>query len=239
MKKILIFCFCSIFISSCNKPHKSLQKKENNQKNSHKSFVITGKVKNFYTNTVYLNKIDEYTISPVDSSLILNNTFTFKGTVEYPERYALTFKNYPETIVFIIENKDFTMHIDQEHAHDFYVEGSPLNTKLNEYKTASKKLFSKIEDLFPEFQKARLENDVKTLNKIETQIKTIETEFTNFSYQFIENHKNSYLSAMLLRDLLKSSLADTSKIKNNYNLLPENIKKAPDAQKIAAALHIR
>lgn len=236
MKKILIACFYSFIIFSCNSPVSQL-KKETDSKN--KSFVLNGSVKTFLSDKVYLSKIVENKIHPTDSAKIENNNFIFTGTVNYPERFALTFENSSAAIILIIENTNFEIFIDQNQLNEPIIKGSELNTKLDEYKLASKNIFKKIDYLFPKFQKARLENDVKKLAEIEIELKKIETEFTDFSFNFVKTNSDSYVAAMILSDQLKSSTIDTLRISKAYKQLSEAVKKSPDAQMIAEAFNLR
>jgi len=84
-----------------------------------------------------------------------------------------------------------------------------------------------------------LENDVKKLDEVGNELKKIEMEFTDFSFNFVKNNSDSYVSAMVLSDQLKSSTVDTIRISNAYKLLSEKVKKSPDAQLIATALSLR
>ena len=93
-------------------------------------------------NEVYLNKIIENTLYPIDSAVIKNNQFIFKGVVSYPERFSLTFENYSASLVLILENTNFEVEIDPNFIQEPVIKGSPLNSKLNEYKQHSKKIFS-------------------------------------------------------------------------------------------------
>lgn len=231
MQKIIISCFCCLFIFfGCSNPKdKSVVSKNINTN----EFVLEGQLNGYLSNKVYLNKIFDNILHPIDSTLIKNNQFTFRGIVEYPERFALTFENYSSTIVFIVENTPFQIKINTNNIEEAVITGSPLNDLLNEYKLNSKRIFSKIELLFPKFQKARLENDVETLAEIGKQINIIEKEFKNYSYDFINNNTDSYVSAMILSDQLKSSNIDTLKIKETYNLLSDKVKNSPDAQIIS------
>lgn len=237
MKKIiLVFCSFLFIFFSCTSPKKK-SIKENSTTVTNK-FVLNGTITTNVSDKVYLNKILENTLYPVDSTNIIESQFNFKGIVDYPERFALTFNNYATPVVFILENIHFKIELDPNHFQDPTIINSPLNYKLNEYKTHSKNIFKKIDYLFPQFQKARLENDASELAKIGTKMKLIEEEFKEFSFQFIQNNQNSYVSGMILRDQLKSSTADTVKITNAYNLLSANVKKAPDATLVATILKL-
>jgi len=221
---------------SCNNPSSQL-KKESDSKN--KGFVLKGSLKTAISDKVYLSKIVKNGLQPTDSVKIENNNFVFSGVVDYPERFALTFENSSAAVILIIENTNFEIFIDPNQLNEVVIKGSALNAKLDEYKLASKNIFKKIDYLFPKFQKARLENDVKKLDEVGNELKKIETEFTDFSFNFVKTNSDSYVAAMILSDQLKSTTIDTIRIRNAYKLLSKEVKKSPDAQLIATALSLR
>jgi hypothetical protein len=229
MKKLLFF-FISLLVISCNN---SLSTKSKNTPTSvTTNYTLNGFI-NFNASTAYLNKIKNDSLFKIDSSSINNEKFIFKGTIISPERFALTFKNYSAAIIVILEPKDFSVSIKKNLFYDPKIIGSPLNTLLLSYKNTSKGIFKNVDYLYPQFQKARLENDVLKLQEIKQKINTIESGFTNYSYQFIKHHKNSYVAAMLLADHLKSTKIDTFKIKETFNLLPKKIQNSVDGKRVA------
>ncbi|MBE0423724.1 MAG: DUF4369 domain-containing protein [Lutibacter sp.] len=236
MKKIVTACLIGLFIFSCNNPKSQSEKETDANKNG---FLLKGTLKSFLSEKVYLNKIIGNDIQAVDSAKIENNNFVFQGIVDYPERFILSFENSSAAAILIIENTNFEIFIDPDQIDEPIIKGSELNTKLYDYKLASKNIFKKIDYLFPRFQKARLENDVKKLDEIGNDLKKIEIEFTDFSFNFVKNNSDSCVSAMVLSDQLKSSKLDTARISKAYNLLSEKVKKSPDAQLIATTLKLR
>jgi hypothetical protein len=240
MKKIrtTIWLCCIIVIISCN--HQNSQKKENVDTKAIEigGFVLTGTLESYLSDKVYLNKIIENQIYPIDSTPIENNQFIFKGAVKYPERFALTFENYSAAVLLIVENTDFQISFIANQINEPVITGSALNNELHEYELTSKRIFKKIEFLFPQFQKARLENDASKLLEIGNEMKNIEAEFVDYSYNFIKTNRNSFVSAMILHDQLKTPNADTLRIEQTYYLLSEAVKKSPDAQIIASALKL-
>ena len=234
IKFLFLVCSCSFILIACKKEH--LQKKE--AVTIKKSYTINGTLKNFHPQEVYLNKIIENSIYVIDSSKVINNTFSFKGFVEHPERFAISFKQYSSTVILIVENADITITIDAHNFENTPIKGSKLNTEFKNYQINSKNIFKKITYLFPQFQKYRLENNANQLAKINTQMKEIEQEYIDFSYNYIEQNNNSYIAAMILRDQLKNTEIDTLKIINSYNKLTDSIKKSPDAHIIALTLNL-
>jgi len=236
MNKLIISAVCGIFIffsctfSESKKVEKTIDKELN-------GFILRGHLKSYLADKVYLNKIIAESIYTIDSAIIENNQFVFKGFVNYPERFQLTFENYSTSITLIIENTDFKVEIDPVLIQDPTIIGSPLNDLLFEHKQNSKNIFHKIDLFFPKFQKARLENDAEKLTEIGAELRIIETKFRDYSYNFIKENNNSYVAAMVLRDQLKSSSIDTLRIREFYNLLSEKVKNSPDAEIIQLSLN--
>jgi hypothetical protein len=240
MKKIIFYCLCSIFIlNSCtNAKEKTSEEETSKPVIKNNGFVLKGSFNEYLTDEVYLNKIIEQSLYPIDSAIVKNNKFTFQGIVTYPERFAITFQNYSEAVILIIENTAFEIEINATDLQEPIIIGSPLNNELTNYKIASKNIFNKIQYLFPHFQKARLENDSEKLLKIGEDFKNIENEHAHFTYQFIEQNSNSYVAVMLLRDQLKKIPIDTLRIENTYKLLSEKVKHTQDAEIITTTLNL-
>lgn len=235
LKKIIFVCSCAFVLMACK--NETLQKKEIVSLNKN-TFKINGTLENFYPQKVYLNKIFENSLFVIDSSNVTNNNFYFNGFVAYPERFALSFKQYSSTVILIVENAEITLQIDANNPENNIINGSNLNTEFNNYQSNSKKIFKKISYLFPLFQKYRLENNVEKLAEINNQMKIIEQEYIEYSFNYVSQNKNSYIAAMVLRDQLKNTTIDTLKIINSYKDLTEEVRKSPDAQIIALTLNL-
>lgn len=220
---------------ACDKP---LAKTEIIKSQLSNNYVIEGSVKNFHPNTIYLNKIIENSVYSIDSASIVNGKFQFKGSVEYPERYALTFNSFASVATLIIENDSIKIDIDFNTLETPIIKGSSLNTEMNNYITSSKKIFKKIEYLFPKFQKARLENDAEELKILNKEMTIIENEYLDFTYDYINKNTSSFVSVMILRDQLKLTKIDTSRILKSYKILSTEVKNSPDAEIIAIQLNL-
>ena len=228
MKRFVLLFIVTVLLS-CNN---SLSKKNKKIIAETNAYTLNGTI-DFNAKTVYLNKIRNDSLFTIDSSMVINRKFIFKGTINSPERFAITFKKKSALVIVILEPKVFFITIKNNLFNDPKIIGSPLNTLLISYKNSSKVIFKKVDYLYPQFPKARLENDVKKLNELKFKIKNIENEFTKYSYNFIAHHKNSYVAAMLLADHLKATKIDTFKIKETFNLLPKKIQNSVDGKRVA------
>jgi len=238
MARYFLFGMLFSILVSCKENISDVQKANKTKFQISNGFVLKGHLENFYPKKVYLNKIFEQHLYQVDSSNTLDNKFIFIGTVDFPERYALTFENYSSIALVIIENAQFEVIVNGNAINEPIIRGSALNSKLSEYKTKAKGIFKEIDFLFPKFQKARLENDVEKLHDIELKMNEIEQTFTQFSNDFIVQNRNSFVASMILRDQLKSTQIDTLQVKKSYELLSSEVKNSPDSQIIASFLKL-
>ena len=203
---------------------------------SKSAFEIKGSFDSYLCDTVYLNVIHDYLIIPIDSAEVADNTFSFKGVISEPERYALSFPNYSKRLILVVENASIDVKINTKDLENPVISGSPLNELMASYKTSSRVLFKEIESLFPQFQKARLENDAEKLTEIASLMKEIEQDVKRYTYTFITENSDSYIAAMILRDQLKIDPIDTLRIKGAYEVLSAKVKNSPDGQIISTTL---
>ena len=229
MKKFLVFTICAfIFLTSCI---------DKNSKISSSGYTIIGTILNQNNGTVYLSKFLDHNILNIDSTLIKNDTFYFKGNVTYPEKHLISFNNSSNKLLLILENSDITINIDYDDFNNSKVKGSYLNNELFYIKNQSEDIFKNIEYLYPSIQKARLENDVTKLAALNKEIKEIEEDNLKLILNYCENNPSSYLSPILLNDLLNNyQTIDTTRAITIYNAFPSDIKNCTDARLIAKKL---
>lgn len=232
-----LLIFCLLFLN-CTFSEEKTEKKTSKTITINK-FVITGNFNRFFTSKVYLNKIANRNLLPIDSAEVINNSFIFEGKVLIPERYALTFKDYSPVYIFIIENKNIILDFDILNILNPKISNSPLNNQLTNYRKEAKKIFKQLDNLYVLFQKARLENDAKKIEEIGRKVKIVENQFHDFTFSYIEKNKNSIVSSMLLRDQLKASIIDSVRVLNGYKKLSTKAKSSPDAKIVARYLQLK
>ena len=236
MKTFVLACFCIVLIAckngtvqpdSIEKPTTELN-----------SFILHGSVDQGFLNKVYLHKIIGNNVIVVDSTSISDLKFSFKGSVDTPERFGMSFDNHNKMAVFVLENKEMDISFNANTLNEPIIKGSELNDELSGYKAYAKSIFKKIDFLFPEFQKARLNNNADRLAEIGSEMQKIEDEFRIYSYNYIENHPNSFVSAMILSDQLKASTIDTLKIAKYYKQLSLPVQQGIDGMLIGDFLKL-
>lgn len=222
---VLIFGF--LLCVSCSKKQPNIK----NNISSFNGYHINGFLQ-LPIKKVYLNKLKKDSIYKFDSAVVINHQFEFKGSVKSPQWAFLSFKNFNGNCSFILENSPILMNFNNNLSEP-KISQSKLNNELSDYRLQSKSIFKKIDYLYTQFQKARLENDLKKLQLIQQKMDTITSEFQLFQYEYIKKNNQSIFAAILLNNILKSSKIDTLKVKNFYNSFPDKVKNSKDGKEIS------
>ena len=221
-KNISLFTVLFFTLISCTKEVKKGSKKD--------AYHLTISTDNGSNNKVYLQKLT--TSTEIDSAIIENGLATFNGKLETPERYLITIEDYFGGKMIVLENDSITIKIKNKDLINSNIVGSELNNELLKVQSTSEKIYSKIDVLFPDMQRARLDNDAKKLQEISKKMSLIEQENIDYNFNYAKENPDSFISAMILSDLSKRDSINTKKIIETYNSLTNRVKKSIDAQKV-------
>jgi peroxiredoxin len=95
-----------------------------------KGFVLTGQVTNVSSGKIYLEEYTNVTkdFKIVDSTELRNGKFVFKGKVSQPLLYGLALERTARPVMVFIENKPFTVSIENGKRTQIATSGSAENT---------------------------------------------------------------------------------------------------------------
>lgn len=212
---IVLCCFLVSCQSNSNKENLSFSKEK---------FTIKGKCKSENNQMLYLYIFDDTTLNLLDSVRVLDQIFQLEGSVSHPYKALIQFKDQSTVFPFILTNESIEIELDTSDLSESTIANSEINKDLALVKKASSEIYQEIDYLFPQLQKARMENDFVSLDKINQEIDNIERENLNFLYNFIKENPKKELSGLLLNDLWKNAERDSIQLQNlARNLSPEII----------------
>ena len=223
-KKVISITMLILVICSC-------QKKSTNF--SDDNYFIKGNITALSNNTkIVLKKQENATTVSIDSTFSENGKFEFTGAIKIPAMYGIFIDSLKGGIYPLVESGTITISAHKDSLYNAQVSGTKLNNELNVFKEGSKKIVDKISDLFPEFQKARAENNVERIDQINAKMKAINDENTAYSLNYTKNNSNSYISAMILQSLLRMPDMNPEKAKLIYNNFSDEVKKSDFSKSI-------
>jgi len=169
---------------------------------------------------VYLKAQENGILVTIDSTIIENGSFEFTGSIDRPIVYGIFVDSLKDAVGLFMENKKITIDVYKDSLASSKVNGSRTNDEYLDFVKRSNQIISKMNVLFPVFQKARAENDVEKLREINNKMQEISNENTAFMLTYAKQHPDSYIGAMALQSVIRipSIHRDTIlKIYNNFS----------------------
>lgn len=227
MKKSLLVLIIAAAVVSCKNSEPKVD-----------GFVVNGNAAGVYNGIrAYLKIKDERGRDMVlDSAIIFDEKFTFKGFAYSPEIKYLSVNSIPGDLPIIIENGNITVTIDKTNLQDSKIEGSKSNDALTAYNAATKVLNTERFELNKTARELRTSTDTVSIRKNNLQIKENSKKITEYPFEFIPNHRDNYFSLILLETLLKDPNTDFEKVNTLFESMDNGLKISPLGIKVSAQL---
>jgi len=226
MKIIIKFLVIILLFTSCKPEAKT------------DGYVINGNAKGIYNGIrVFLKTLDQSNKQiDIDTAIVMNEKFTFKGKVSGPEMCFLYINSVNGNLPVIIENSEINIDIDKDNLTASKVSGTNTNEALNTFSVKMKELIEKRRNLNLSLREAAQANDNEKTTALNTELSNLNLEATNFPFEFINNNRDNYYSLILMESMLKNKNADFQKIINTYQNIDENLKTSVKGNEISAQI---
>lgn len=166
--------------------------------NADKSYTIKGSVpkSNFNGEYVYMIPMDNYSIGRVDSALIADSAFVFKGKVDSAEIYILRAQKplsrfELQDILVVKEPGEIQVRFDERSSAG----GTALNNSLQRWKVGKESFDDRFKVLSSEFSKA------DSIEKISLSAKSDSLRKANvdFHFNFVKSNRNNLAGKLVYR----------------------------------------
>ncbi|OGX82691.1 TlpA disulfide reductase family protein [Hymenobacter coccineus] len=205
------------------------------------NFVLNGKVANpKAADKVYLN----YAVNDrpfVDSAVIKNGAFAFKGTVPGPQAGHLflshqgtpLLKSRDQTIVYL--EKGTIKVATPDSAAKASITGTPLNAAANQLKAQLKPLSAQGKTLSKEYRAARAKQDKPAMDALESKFDALDEAQKKITADFVASHPDDRFSLFALKQAVgyAPKAAEYSAL---FEKISPKVRATPEGQKIAAQI---
>ena len=216
MKQFLILFFLSAIISCKNKSTHNISN----------GYLIEASIdQTLNGKKAYLKTQNNGVIIILDTTIIKNGKFEFKGNIEKPVIYGIQIDSIKGTIVMFMENETITIEVYKDSLSASKISGSKTNDEYLDFVKRSNKIVSRMNVLFPVFQKARAENDVEKLQEINEKMQKISNDNTVFTLAYAKEHSDSYIGAMALQSVIRIPSIERDTISKIYNNFSDYVKR--------------
>jgi len=172
---------------------------------------------------------------PKDTAIVQNGKFVFTGEVEFPQLGFIYVNGAPGSINLFIENANVTIDAHKDSLPTANVIGGKHNKEYKEFLKTSRILGDKVRRVRKNYQAAVVSKDTALINAARKNVNNTEKEAAAFQQKYVAEHPESYISTMLVSNLLRTKVTSAQKAKKFYDALPDEMKKT----NIAQDLHIK
>ena len=211
---------------------------DSERKNYTNGYILTGSLeRSLNGKQVFLKTQENKKIKVLDSTTINDGKFNFKGKIDKPEVYGIFMDSIKGTIGLFMENKNITIEANKDNLSLSIISGSKINNDYLDFIKRSNQIISEMNILFPEFQKARAENDVIRLEEINKKMQIINDKNTAYILRYARLNTESYISAVAIHSVLRIPSINKDTIANIYSKFSDYVKKGDYSKEIEIYLN--
>ena len=208
MKKLLVFGVLITFISACNTP----VKKGSNE------FTINGRMDTVFIGAVYLQQRLDGPFNTIDSAVLTDGKFFFKGTIDYPEMYYLNIKGSKSLIPFFLEPSRINIAVNTSEINKSKISGSASQAEYDKYLDQLDQYNFRIREDYTMRKKAEELGDREKMLHFDSLLSVVDDERSHFIKDFIKNNNNSPITPYLLyRNLYDYDLHELDEAMSNFD----------------------
>ena len=201
-------------------------------------YVINGNAKGIYNGIrVYLRSFDQNNRPmDIDTSVVMNEKFTFEGKVLGPEMCFLFVNSVNGNLPIIIENNEINIDIDKDNLSASKVYGSKTLETLNDYNAKMNLLLEKRKDLSIALRMAAQDNDNEKTTSLNKELSDLTLDITNSPINFIKENGSNFYALILMETMVRRKNVELNKVIDMYNGLDETLKNSSKGKEVAALI---
>jgi peroxiredoxin len=226
MKKIVLLLITASLFVACNKL-------ENNE------FTVTGTIEGIADGKIaILETLDEngMGVKPIDTAVIQNGKFEFKGTTTEPELRFIQVDSIQGKIVFVIENGEINIKAYKDSINKSVIGGTFNNEQFAIYNKEQNAIQKKIAD-YRTVNKQRMEtamqtNDTVTINSLRENFMKLNDELKEYNIKFAETNPKAFISVLMIQNMLMQPGSDFEKLEKTFNNLDKSVKETKPGKNV-------
>lgn len=170
-------------------------------RSSKKGFLVEGTLFGLDSTWIYLQKPVENGWESLDSQMVVDGNFVFRGNVEKEDLYHLRIGNTTRTIMVFIDNQPIVVEGQVDSLEKVRVEGTKVQETYNKYLIRQRGLRKQQERLLAQWIEANESGNQDTLEDVNQEFALLEQETDQFLLAAVtsnlDNPLGPYFATML------------------------------------------
>ena len=157
----------------------------------------------------------------IDTAVVMNGAFKFKGEVSSPEMRILTIDGINGQTALVLESGKTNVTIYKDSIYKSIIKGGENNSIFNKYKDGYQNLVEKVTSLREEYMASR--NNIEAVKRIQKQNVELRLELKNYRLNFLTQHPDTDFSLMLLESITLQKEFDAKLANEILEKIPNKI----------------
>jgi len=178
----------------------------------------------------------------IDTAIIINEAFSFKGKVNNASLRILTINSINGGVPFILESGKINIEVYKDSIYSSKVSGSKNNEVYNLFKTEQQKRNIAMREIRLQINEARSSSNTALSSQLIARISEMNKEIISFSHEFIEEHSDSDFALMLLEQMINGTDQElerfTSSMATLKSVINRNNRNKNIGKKVQDFIHI-
>ena len=173
---------------------------------------------------------------PIDTAIVFDETFIFKGAIDDPGQYFLYIDNIQKPLPILLTKEKMTITINKDDMSASEIKGSKVNDDYKKFNEDLKFMSSELQILANERRIATFEKDSVKTKSIDDKLINKQKEIGDYASNFIKNNPKSLVSLILLEQQITAREIDFENVKSAYENLDKDLKNTSKAKAFYARL---
>jgi len=205
MRYLIIIIF---FILSCSKPNK---------------YSLTGNVNLNDDDKVFLVQMKDNRPVLIDSTSVVSGEFKFSDSINFPDMHYLFFEKITGNIPFVLEPGNIKIDVYKDSLRRSKISGTKSNKDWTDYLRETQPYTSELNNLQIEINQSIKLGDSLLIYDLEEQFIDMRSKLVDYEFLFMNNRKESYISALILQRMIFERSIDYDKADSILNSFDKNL----------------
>ncbi len=179
---------------------------------------------------LFLEAQNDMELMIVDTAFVEKGKFHFEGKQESPELYFISIKGQQGKLPVILENGIINMTVNKDSIQKSTIGGTFNNDELQKFKTndinqvkVEMKAYERMNN--QKMIEANQSGNLAVMAELQKGYQEFLDRIEVLNNKYIDSNPTSYVSVLLLEDMLYNPTSDIQKIKKQFNNLSADLKK--------------
>lgn len=202
-------------------------------------YTINGKIEGDFNGKVYLSAAEGFTPVKIDSAIVKNGKFTFKGGVKIPDLYFISLEDKKGQMLFFLENSKLNVTLPADSVWKGQVKGSGVHDQYVKYNQEEGQFTAKLDEISKALRALNKNKEASEAerSKLMEEYRTVNKADMDYIKNYIAANPKSVLTPFLLQS--KYSLYRFTELDSVVNNLDKSVMTTNGAKYITNYISVK